>query len=443
MAGQFRRILRRRYRSAETPTLLRLIPEKGLDHVWSEHVIGQAAQAQMRPFALTDVSLVRPFLVYEILRDALAGQELHALRRLEDAFFGVPWEALPRAFAVGAAIGNSPALGDIVPGRIDVADEAAPGAFLGIEPRDLRVVFRKLSSPVTAFARARGELERARDDGLKYHPAVRRLDVRPVIEMDDYEGSDFSAAVPSPWHLRLGIESLVLDEFIRFADDNADSHSLGRDVYSARGDAFHRYLSRTLTETGNVVDLDKQLTPKAGQKIPDFLWLGQRFGIVIEAKVRMGPNSDLWGHDPMAIWESWMTGARALEQAASFLARDCDGLASTRARTWVAVIVTLQPLAAEASSFRVAAKAWRLLDNTGFSALAVVAPAELEAHSLSRSADDFAHGVLRSWDALDPWSPSRSSESVPFDRGLIPTYVREGWARLFPGLAGPALRHPE
>lgn len=428
--------VRDRWKDLPTAHLLRRAPAEDLGRVWAEHVIGLVAQAQGRPFTFWPSDLVRPLLVYEQFRDSRRGEAVSALRRLERAFFGVEWETFLRAFLFVIGIGDSDPLGPICPGRIDIVDDGvAPDAPFGVQPADLQVALSRLGTKVTEVAGRHEEVVALPTTQQKYHPLVRQLDTRPVILLDDYD-EEFAVAIPSPRHFRMATETLVLDEFFAFARAHEQDYRLGEDAYSARGGAFHSYLSETLCRNG-IVDVDRH-AEVTGSK-PDFLWVGERYGVIIEAKIRLGPNSDPWGRSAMSMWESWQTGARALGQAASFLGRRCDGLVDVDIddREWLLLIVTMQPLAAEATSFRTVAKHWGLLRDTGFRALAVVSPGEVEHHVLISAPDDYAAMLCRAWDEVDPHSPSRPAEGFLPPMPAVPPLVKEGWARLFPGIPSP------
>lgn len=414
---------------------MRSISEQELGHVWLEYQIGLIGQAQIRPFAYDPTDLVRPLLVYEKFRNSLQGEGRAALQRLERTFFGLDWAAFLRCFMVAVAVGNADALADIGPGRIDIDDVgAAENPPLGVTPSDLKVFMARLGTQVTSFAAERSALDGLPSHAQKYHPIVRRLDTRPVVLLDDYSNT-FAVSIPSPWHLRGAIESYLIDEFIGFAKAHDESHPLGANAWSARGRAFHEYLAETLRDT-DVLNLDDASQRGQGKK-PDFIWIGRAYGIVIEAKVRLGPNCDPWGHDPLSIWESWRRGVEAVEQASAFVQRDCDRIVNALPERWVLVIVTLQPMGGEATSFRTAAKRFRFLADTGLDALAVVSPAEIEHFTLEGDADGYAARVHRQWEDLDPYSLLRPNEGVGTDHRKVPRPLTEAWERFLPQLRVP------
>lgn len=424
--------------AAEHP--MRRVPRQALEHVWTEYVIGLVAQAQFRPFAYMPSDVVRPFAIYERFRDLVPSAGRAALVALERRFFGIPWELALRACLATLALADCDPRGLALPGCVGMAQARVrlSSEPLGVTADDLGVFLSRLSTKVSSFPRLAMDIGAVPEHARKHHPAVRRLDTHPVLEIDDVDDGDVTFVVPSPWHLRAASAALV-DEFVAFAVEHAQTHPLGRDPWSLRGESFHRHLDAALTERAGVVSIDKLYATRASQAShPDFLWAGDRYGILIEAKIRLSPNTDSWGRDPTSLFETWRRGIEALEQCSSYLQRGTDGHAPDPAsREWVAVVVTVQPVAAEATCLRTLVKRWGLLENTGLRAFAVVSAAELEHYALGHTADGYANQLITLWDAVDPYSLERVPEGALIDNEATSRTIVDSWKRLLPGLAPP------
>lgn len=437
-ASVARLMFKQRYDALPADHPLRRMPRGALDHIWADYMIGLAVQSQARPFAYMPSDLVRPFVVYERMREKVTGEGRDALRALEQTFFGVPWEHFLRGYLVTMALTDRDARGAVCPGVLAVEPEAPPlGASLGVQPADLQLVLERLSTRLSVFRDARAELEALPEHARKHSATVRRLDTRPTIVLDDDgQGGVFRAVIPSPWHARSAVADFVLDEFVAFAASHASTRNIGGDPWSLRGEAFHAHLDAALAGRSGVISIDRFYEGKTNPPShPDLLWLGERFGILIEAKIRLTPNSDSWAKEPTSLFDAWRRGAEALDQCVSYLQRGADGHAGdVHQRQWLAVIVTLQTAAAETTSFRSLVKRWNLLAASGLSGFAVVSAAELEHFVLEGDADRYAESLLELWDALEPDSLVRADEGVRFVESRVSAPIAASWERLLPGL---------
>jgi len=113
---------------------------------------------------------------------------------------------------------------------------------------------------------------------------------------------------------------------------------------------------------------------------PDFAWVGEEYGVLVEAKFSLKPNTSRNLADVSAIVETWERAAEPLAQAGEFLARGLlclKGKLPTPKR-WVLVVAANEPFIEEGLGFKIVAKAGGLLSGTGLDGIAMFTPTDLE-----------------------------------------------------------------
>jgi hypothetical protein len=131
--------------------------------------------------------------------------------------------------------------------------------------------------------------------------------------------------------------------------------------------------------------------PESRTKTPDFEWLGQRYGILLEAKAKVVPEAAEQSAD--AFVASWANLMEAIEQGSTFLRNRADA----SGRKWLLVVLVSDPITSERTSFRYAAARWGLLEQTEFVALAVLEAQDLEHLVQTLTADEVSEMLERLW----------------------------------------------
>ena len=235
---------------------------------------------------------------------------------------------------------------------------------------------------------------------------------------------------PDPWLLEDIVERELLQEIPSAA------HSDDAPFLSIRGDAFQAYLQGGFGALDDVTDVDALGGLKDSGRRPDFLWMGERFGVVIEAKLTLSPHEDMEHRVNTSVLKAWALGCEAIEQGCAFIRSGHPAVGETACRTWIMVIVTMEAGAADVTHFAAAAKRWAMLDDSPFVALHVADVAELEHFALTGSPDAYAEMLIERWGSL----------SLDFRDGLVPVRYQEtmvmpslaeAWDRLYSATSNP------
>ena len=431
-------VMRARLGSRGESERIRNIPEDEFRYVWLDLGCSSILDHQGRAFAYRMSDSVRAFLIYkrmaQIAEDAGLGNRFRAVER---SFLRTEWRTFLRASIALIGMTGQDACGPLTPGRIDLGRPSGPDTPQnGVAVGDLMVVADGLAADLSCFPQLANDLKGLADHACKHHEHLLTLISKPVMRLDaGSTASNQVLLIPSPWHFCAATATLLLDDFAAAlqADDE-----YSRNAWSDLGTAFHGHLTDVLTANPAVRSVDK-LTSSPQGPIPDFVWVGDDYGLLIEAKVNLTPRSDPFRRDPMTLVEGWRRAGEAIDQAAHYLARDLDGVLANKRRPtrWVLLIVTHQPLGADVTVFRTAAKRWGWLSGTGLDALAIVSPAEIEHFGLFGDPDHYGAQILAAWCATDPRSLQQPREGVPFDERRVGEHVHAGWRELLPEVACP------
>jgi hypothetical protein len=272
---------------------------------------------------------------------------------------------------------------------------------MGLTAEAMRAVASRMSASLGAVRVYREQLESLPADQRAYAPASDWLSFRPLIDAER-GGTNEVLLLPSPWRFLSALNHVLLYDFVESLSGGTALG--GHDAHSLRGEAFEEYLRRVLKGCTTLHDL-KWLKGVTGKR-PDFAWMGEEYGVLIEAKFALRPNADRTLKNISAAVETWLRAAEPIEQAAGFLGEGL-GKFGDQVRLpskWVLAVVSDEPLIEDTVGFKSIAKANRLLEETGLSAIAYLTPTGLEDWVLLGSADDFARRAIELWEALDPYS---------------------------------------
>lgn len=284
-------------------------------------------------------------------------------------------------------------------GRIDSSDWPNDPSLLkiGLGENDLRAVASRLSRPLSGFAVLRGELAGADPHSAKYSRAADQLGATPIIDLEAGTRCEH-LLVPSPWKLIGAGVDLVLYDYVSFLDDNAADALSGANAFSLRGTAFANYLRKALPLSTTFLDVDR-LDGLSGKR-PDFVWLGNDWGVLIEAKFSFRPNTDRYVSVATSVLETWNRAADAVTQGAAFLTRyraTIEGAGSPK--RWVLVLVTSEHANEAATGFANLASRVNFLQGTELEGLSVLDAGDLESWTHFAAADELGSEIARVWAA--------------------------------------------
>jgi hypothetical protein len=282
-------------------------------------------------------------------------------------------------------------------GRIDSADWPADRSLqdIGLSEDDLRAVASRLSIPLSEFAELRGDLAKLDPYSAKYSRVVDQLGTRPIIDLEFGSRSE-QLLVPSPWKLLAAGLDFPLYEFVSFLHEHQSAALGGVDAYSLRGKAFERYLRSALPTDQTVVDVDR-LKNVSGER-PDFVWLGQDWGILIEAKFSLRPNTDRGVSVATSVLEMWRRAAEGANQAAVFLTNHRSRFESeAHPRRWAVVLVTSEHTNEEATGFANVSARADLLRGTPLEGLCLLDIGDLESWMHFSTADSLGAEISTAW----------------------------------------------
>jgi hypothetical protein len=320
------------------------------------------------------------------------------------------------------------------PGRILLNETAAEEEVLGtlgLAGGGLRAAASRLSIRLSECSALRAELEAVEPKWQRYAPQVDWLTRWPIIDLE-LGGPCEHLIAPSPWRLMLAFNERVLFSFVKFLEQEGGLHE---PPPSVRGAAFASYLSKVLKGVPNFYDVDALVRSGETGKRPDFLWVGEQFGVLVEAKFSLRPNSDRGLKDVSAALAAWDRAAEPLDQAREFLSVHLPRLeARLRApRRWVLAVVTSESLVEESLGFRGIVKAGNLLAGTGLQSLMMVTPGELEEWALNSDADAFARRAIEVYTEFDPslLKPVPLLGRPTLGKLRSPPHIADAWAELF------------
>jgi hypothetical protein len=304
---------------------------------------------------------------------------------------------------------------------------------LDMTAEDTRVVAHRLATSLSEYVEKRPLLNQMPAEGWKHHELLDWLSIRPIIDIDDNEPRE-DLLVPSPWRFLTGMGAVLEHEFIQALQQNRDIALGGQDAFSMRGTAFGAYLRRTLAGVTEVTDLDAVAGIRGVR--PDFLWLAERHGILIEAKALLKPNDDRRLLKISSVVETWRRCTEALTQASGFLQRELGVLRLPKLpQHWSLILVANEPLVEDATGFKAVACVRKLLDRTGIDALALLTTSELEAWALGGgTADQLGDKVLSLWSRFDPADVTQDfNVGRPENAPTILPHIEKGWNTLLYG----------
>lgn len=282
-------------------------------------------------------------------------------------------------------------------GRIDSSDWPTDRSLydMGLSEDDLRAAASRLSTPMREFAAFRGELAKLDPYSAKYSRVVDRLGARPIIDLE-LGGRSEQLLVPSPWKLIAAGLDFPLYEFVSFLHERQAVALGGADAYSIRGEAFARYLRTAIPKGKGVVDVD-ELNDLSGER-PDLVWVGQAWGILIEAKFSLRPNTDRSVSVATSVLETWRRAAEGANQAAVFLTNHRTRFEGEgHPRRWAVVLVTSEHTNEEATGFANVAARADLLRGTPLEGLCLLDIGDFESWMHFSTADLLGTEIARAW----------------------------------------------
>jgi hypothetical protein len=328
------------------------------------------------------------------------------------------------------------------PGLIDSSDWPCDDSTLldlGIAGDDLRAVASRLSTPLSGFADLREQLRSKDRYSLKYDTVTDWLGKRPIVDLEKGPRCE-RLLIPSPWKLMAAGLEFILYDFVSFLDEHRGKALSGLDAYSLRGKAFERYLKGVLPKSASFIEVDS-LPDVVGER-PDYVWLGSTWGVVIEAKFSLRPNSDRSLSGSTAAFESWRRSSEAIDQAAAFLRNNRSSLekASRLPEKWVLAIVTSEHANEESTGFTTVATSADLLSGTGLRGLSLLGAGDLEAWITFGNADELGAEIERVWQAMRvaPFYEILRVERATKANDPEMTHIRRARATLLPAVVQEA-----
>lgn len=362
--------------------------------------------------------------VAAVLREMESLVSPDAFRRGERAFLRTSTRLFVRATGALLGMASSDALGEIVPGRVDFAEgEKRPELPPDVGVDDFLILSNALGTAASEYRNWGDELRAMPSQRAASHPRLDNFRHRPIVLMDHYRGDDFAVAIPSPWNLVSAAMRLLSQEFVESLAENGIELGITCDVPGAFGTAFEKYLEQSLACRPDVKRI-----PASTTRTPDFIWPGETYGVLIEAKVRVTPASDPHRDSATSILVTWQRLCAAMEQAQGLV--DATPKAE-RCERYVLVVVVNEPDAAGFSGFRHAAGRFGLLTGTDLVGVAVWSPAELEEVVLTRTPDEAGKEIERRFLESSIDALAQPSEA-PDGEGAITPLVASAWCELFP-----------
>lgn len=308
---------------------------------------------------------------------------------------------------------------------------------LGVTGEGLRAFGLRLSRTLDNFATLRDELVAVPEAERKYSQQINWLGRWPLLDMG-VRGSARRLVAPSPRGFAMSLErfllyempkTLVSDGLTDLAGRNLDANN----VTSLRGEAYAAYLGEVLLPHG-AVNAD-ELADVVGKR-PDFIWVGEKCGLLIEAKFSLLPNDDRALSNVSAAITSWERAYDALEQATQFVEKNRPLLSSRwpGVKEWLPVVVVHDALPDETTRFKAVAKR-AAIKRECVASMALVSTGELERWVRASSADHLCAEAKRVWDGLDPNAVSDDLllDPPPEESADVPPHIRGALSRILPG----------
>jgi hypothetical protein len=394
-----------------------------LEKVPTEHVIRVArvvwnlSHATSQLVADTDadlLALAREWAIYQRLRIEYGGDDNEELVRVEQRLFLTHPRLFVRACCdllarslQNRSVHDTPGMFYLPKQR--TWEEEPPDVGLD----DYGAVIRRLSVTASEL-RSRGEelllhgTPERRRELLEY---VRR---RPIVVLDDYPKEDDAAFIAGPARFIKAISRFLSHDVVE---------QLGPRLGNAagwRGQAFERYLEEAMVGTSV-----HRLDPK-GLKTPDFEWIGTRYRVLIEAKVKPLPGELI--ASPSALVSAWDNLMGAVEQGSAYASRT----AARRPEKCVLIIVVGDYYADEQTSFRHVSALWGLLNDTHLAAVAVLSAGALEYLVLSSTADEAGELLEELWLEAGRGSLLEQPPTMrPYRATTVPQVLDEAHQELF------------
>ncbi len=391
---------------------------------------------------------IRPLLIAEKFSDALerrCGRDMR--RRLERFLQGSIMEFFRNGLVLNGLLLEGillPPIGGGEPvrerGLVHLVDGPIGDAEvreLGVTGEGLRAFALRLSRTLESVTELRDELERIPEAERKYSQHINWLGRWPLIDLG-VQGSSRRLVAPSPRAFAVSMERFLLYEMPRALVADGLQDVTGRnlnanDITSLRGEAYASY-QRQVAGRHGVIDADTLQGVKG--KRPDLIWVGEKYGILVEAKFTLLPNDDRALTNVSAAVATWERAFDALEQVTEFVEKNG---ALLRARwpavtNWMPILVVHDPFPDETTRFKVVAKRAGLKSEL-FGGLAVLSTSEFERWIAHARAEDLGAEVKKTWDAIDPNAVSdQLLLEPPAAKGdTVGEHIRAAFARVLPG----------
>ncbi len=427
--------------------------KRALEQVVPRALLVEAFKARMAAFQTTGMwnglpDLVRPLLIAEHFARRVEGRcGSHASRRIEGFLQGSLVEFFRNGLVLtgllSEGIGLKPTTGgppQTERGLVHLEDGPVGDAelkALGVTGEGLRTFGLRLSRTLDSFGELREELARIPEAERKYSHQVNWLGRWPLLDLG-VQGSARRLAAPSPRGFAKSVERFLLYEMPKTLVRDGLKDQAGRDlnpndITSLRGDGYADYLREVLTPAG-VVDAD-QLEGVDGKR-PDFIWVGEKCGLLIEAKFSLLPNDDRALTNFSAATTAWERAYDALEQVAEFFSRNRVLLSSRwpSVEQWLPILVVHDAFPDETTRFKVVAKRAGLLGEA-FTGMALLSTSEFERWVGRATADALGAQVRSVWERIDPNAVSDDLLLDPpsSEGAAVPPHIRSALARVLPG----------
>jgi hypothetical protein len=229
-----------------------------------------------------------------------------AVLRTDFANYVRAWMVL-RGYAEDTA--SDPTNSSNCPGVMEFAREGALGGDWGTTRwEDLLVVADRLARATSEYAGLRAQINKRPKWQRAFCEEVWSLHLQPLIRLPNTDPSTVTFMAPSPWLLRGVVERELLYDV-----PTAAARPARDTLMKLRGDAFQAYLRESIGSRHGVVDIDA-LPGLRNLRHPDFAWIGERYGIIVEAKITMSPVNDIAHRELISIGLAWGAGCSAVDQ---------------------------------------------------------------------------------------------------------------------------------
>lgn len=425
-------------------SLLNRIPDDDVEAVRALWEVGRFLDWSVRAHSIEPTDILRACAVHREFENLLTADQLQHLRSAERMVIGMDLDRfVVVALMLWELAFESNDVKGACPGRVDLEGRGhAPARYRSVELTidDYKLAASRLGIKASSLHEMQDQLARCDDFAGSRSGWVWVLEERPVLQLDDYPEQDMSISVPSPAHFLAGCEAYISGELIRaLAQNRAFDRKAQFDAYSIQGEAFHRYLEKALTGIPRLIAVDPNAGP--GRK-PDFLWVGDVFGIVIEAKVRVMPRQDPHHESITSAIETWHRAAESIQQGSEFLASPSAAsfLAGAGLRdpgTWALVTVVHEPGTATLTAFRHVAARWKLLERSKLSGLGMMSTRELEQAVYQSDPDSVGRLITLYWIIAGDDALNQPPTEVFGREEFVAPQVAALWSELIPNAPAP------